>query len=123
MTIETVQLERMKLIMLQYISRQLADDLAMQPELEVSMYSSIADELALRLKQEVYGRQLEHISARYPDDWWQAFKERWFPAWAKKHWPIQYAEIHLEAKELYPKMAALGRGPVLWMRIWGKNGD
>lgn len=24
-----------------------------------------------------------------PADWWQAFKERWFPKWALKRWPVR----------------------------------
>ena len=24
----------------------------------------------------------------YPADWWQHFKQRWFPSWAKKMWPV-----------------------------------
>ncbi len=27
---------------------------------------------------------------RYPADWWQAFKDRWFPEWALKRWPIEW---------------------------------
>lgn len=25
----------------------------------------------------------------YPKDWWQAFKDRWFPKWALKRWPVE----------------------------------
>ena len=27
-----------------------------------------------------------------PADWWQHFKERWFPGWALKMWPVVYIE-------------------------------
>lgn len=27
---------------------------------------------------------------QWPADWWQAFKDRWFPAWALKLWPVEY---------------------------------
>ena len=26
---------------------------------------------------------------RWPDGWWQALKDRWFPAWAKGRWPVR----------------------------------
>jgi hypothetical protein len=28
--------------------------------------------------------------ARWPKTWWDAFKERWFPNWAKAKWPPQW---------------------------------
>ena len=32
---------------------------------------------------------------RYPKDWWQAFKYRWFPSWLKGRFPIEYHVEHL----------------------------
>ncbi len=29
-------------------------------------------------------------TVRYADGWWQAFRERWFPAWALARWPVEY---------------------------------
>ena len=29
----------------------------------------------------------------YPRDWWEAFKERWSPAWAKKKYHVHYKHI------------------------------
>lgn len=41
---------------------------------------------------------------KYPADWWQAFKERWFPDWAKKRWPVQYTTHKIDAFVLYPEL-------------------
>lgn len=27
---------------------------------------------------------------RCPADWWEAFKDRWFPKWALKRWPVEW---------------------------------
>ncbi len=35
----------------------------------------------------------EECIAEYPADWWQAFKERFFPAWAKRRWPVKTTVI------------------------------
>lgn len=35
----------------------------------------------------------EEDVAHYPSNWKQAFKERWFPAWAKKKWPVLYTRV------------------------------
>lgn len=32
-------------------------------------------------------------TARYPRDWWEALRERWWPRWAIKRNPIMYTEI------------------------------
>jgi len=33
---------------------------------------------------------------RWPATWQDAFKERWFPAWAKKRWPVRYKKVALD---------------------------
>ena len=53
-------------------------------------------------------------SIKVPMDWWQHFKEKWFPKWAIKRWPISYKIYTAEA--LYPESLIkltpeeLGRG-------------
>ena len=37
----------------------------------------------------------------WPRDWVQAFKERWFPGWAKKIFPVKYKGVDIKA--IYPK--------------------
>lgn len=29
---------------------------------------------------------------QWPANWWEAIKDRFFPTWAKKQWPVIYAE-------------------------------
>jgi len=36
---------------------------------------------------------MEDDAFDYPRDWWQAFKERWYPEWAKRKWPIVYNRV------------------------------
>jgi hypothetical protein len=54
--------------------------------------------LQLKLRKLSLSRTLK--TARYPADWWQAFRERWFPKrWLKKH-PIKHLEISV--RDVYP---------------------
>lgn len=39
-------------------------------------------------------------NVRWPCNWVQAFKERWFPLWLKKYFPVRYKTIEVSA--LYP---------------------
>lgn len=34
-----------------------------------------------------------------PADWWQAFKERWFPDWALERWPVRNRTIYTVHKK------------------------
>ena len=121
---ESDALERMKLIVLNSISEELLDDFAIPPTLEAStMMDWLSDSITLRLKQEVYGRQLDTVEAEWPADWWQAFRQRWFPAWALRRWPVKMHTVRLEAKELYPKLALPDHKPVLWLRRFDGSGS
>lgn len=31
----------------------------------------------------------------YPADWWQAFKNRWYPTWMQTLWPVRWTEVQL----------------------------
>lgn len=57
--------------------------------------------LLLELTAHIASERLEEIS--YPSDWWQAFKERWFPKWAKAKWPVETTRY--EARALYPRIS------------------
>lgn len=45
------------------------------------------------------------IEYRWPAKWQDAFKERWFPEWAKRRWPVRWKRIMLD------ELAAIRRGP------------
>jgi len=55
----------------------------------------------------VLEQNLETVSktVRYPADWWQALKERWFSRAAKARWPVkwQVIEVKLERRARYPE--------------------
>ena len=110
--IQSVELERIKLVVLQYITEELAEQFAIPPKADISaMTKWMGNEIVLRIVQEVYGREMERIEVRYPLDWWEAFKERWFPAWAKERWPVRWVTEQITARELYPRVALPDKGP------------
>jgi hypothetical protein len=39
---------------------------------------------------------------KYPRDWWQAFKERWFPKWLLEKYPVDYHIVVLDVTAIYP---------------------
>jgi len=51
--------------------------------------------------------EIKVYDAEFPEDWWQAFKERWFPQWLKKRYPVKYKQIVINARALYPSYKAV----------------
>ena len=47
------------------------------------------------------------VTVKYPETWWQMFKEQYFPTWLKEKCPIKYGTnaetIKFTAYNLYPK--------------------
>lgn len=41
-------------------------------------------------------------TVRYPLDWWQHFKVRWFPRWLLSRYPAKYRTEEFEFGVLYP---------------------
>ena len=58
-----------------------------------------------RVKTCIAGNDLKEITHKYPANWKEAFKERWFPQWMKNIWPVEYTKVTLSAAELYPKIS------------------
>ena len=62
------------------------------------------DEIATRIRGHVWGEResVQKVSITYPTDWKQAVKERFFPAWALKRWPVRNKIITMDVKCFYP---------------------
>lgn len=39
---------------------------------------------------------------KFPRDWWQAFKERWFPNWLLNRYPVDYHIVDIDVNAIYP---------------------
>jgi hypothetical protein len=72
---------------------------------EVGVFEDfLADIFVVKMKALLWGELAKREEATYPADWWQAFKDRWFPAWAKRRWPVGYVTVVLDARILYPEL-------------------
>lgn len=61
-----------------------------------------ANDLVLVLEAKVYSSLPEAVEHRYPTTWWDAFKERWFPRWARVRWPASWTVVRMERGAYYP---------------------
>lgn len=46
----------------------------------------------------------EPIVFEYGGDWWQMFKQRWFPAWTLKRWPVKMCRKEWTVETIYPNL-------------------
>ena len=53
----------------------------------------------------IQGQLLDEVTAKYPADWKEAVKERFFPPFLLKRYPVKYTTLKLEAVAYYPKVA------------------
>ena len=73
--------------------------------------ASIANMLVFNLDTYVVGMPEERIDIdeQWPDGWFQAFKERWFPHFLRRFWPIKYKSISIHTA-IYGKICPHIRG-------------
>lgn len=109
----TTKLERVKYALYKAWSEEEIVELANKPDMELAMNVKFTcNEFAVRVVGFVYKQELRDVSVKYPCDWWQAFKERWFPKWLLKRCPVIYRNHEYKAVALYP-MLALPKDPYI----------
>jgi len=60
--------------------------------------------LFLGLKVYIFGEQVQFEEVKYPANWKEAFKERWYPNWAKQRWPVRYKVHTWDCRYVYPSI-------------------
>lgn len=59
--------------------------------------------MVMRMYTKIYGRKSDHVVVvKQPADWWQAFRERWFPRGWLQAYPVRYSETRVCAEEFLP---------------------
>lgn len=97
------ELERLTLTAQHFISRNLLRDFAEPANIELR--EELFGEVCIMVRQAIWGQKLAYARIAYPSDWWQHFKERWFPTWAKKKWPVKRETTTVGISAVYPKLA------------------
>ncbi len=93
--ISSIVLEKINLSVRHCVSKRMLDHSKLNVVEDV-----MADELAMQLDTYVMGMADETISIheRWPKTWLDAVKQRWFPLWAVKRWPVNFKHIDVEEK-------------------------
>jgi hypothetical protein len=96
--VSRVELEAMKIGLQQRLSVEL-----LGAGVETS-YDALTQSVIFALRGFVWAEKesVRHQEAKYPRDWWQALKERWFPKWLLDKYPVDYHVITIDVKAIYP---------------------
>ena len=98
---ETVDLRSDTFAITKYISKELEGYFA---NVEEPIVRHELDHMLIAIKTRIFGEQLEYKEIKYPCDWWQALRERWFPVeWLERH-PVVYTTVVFDARFLYPSL-------------------
>lgn len=68
---------------------------------QVIVYKAV-NELVLRTHVYIHGQKATTLLVSFPKNWWEAFKERWFPKLLLKRSPVKYTEYSGDFWNLYP---------------------
>lgn len=97
--LDQIVLERFRVA----VSREIAaTDLLIEPKVTLRPAWDV-NCLIVILTGFLYGERIESGYRKWPKTWWDAFKERWFPVWACKRWPVVYTELTFDIKAIYQK--------------------
>ena len=101
---DSAQVKKIKLEKFRFAVGQLIDKMVIH-DAQVDIFEDyLPHRIALHFSASILGEGQESLNYKYPRDWWQAFKLRWFPQWALKRWPAEFTKIKVDVKTLYPKL-------------------
>jgi len=66
-------------------------------------WDAVFEQYAAEFRGYVWSEPVQHREIKYPLDWWQAFKARYFPDWAKVRWPVEYMVHTIDVEAIYPE--------------------
>lgn len=94
---KTTLLKKLQICLNKRITKELVN------QIKVSDYpiEYLCDDVCFTFKTHVYGEEKETV-IKYPINWFQAFKEEWFPDFLIKKYPIIYKQHNIKTKIIYP---------------------
>lgn len=88
--------------------------------IEVRNYRDVVGERLVTELLGVVAMWKEQRVLKVPANWWQHFKQRWFPAWALTRWPVLFE--HYDAGVILPKVPVVKpEFHTVEFPVWVKN--
>lgn len=102
--IKEVQLERIKIALVERISNQMLGAIVEFSESDSFIYNAVD----MKVRGYIWGERGKTETIKYPNTWRDAFKERWFPAWLLARYPVNYRIHEISTTTLYPDFKISG---------------
>lgn len=96
--IQEYQLEKIKIGIMQRIPNHLLGAEVRFSEVEAFICNSVD----MQISGYVWGERGKSETIRYPKTWREAIKERWFPRWLLRRYPVLYRSHEINTTTLYP---------------------
>jgi hypothetical protein len=116
--IETITLELWRV----YASRRISLQAALASNVQLTTFlDHQLNELVLTLRGAIGSQRcMDEINITYPADWWEAVKDRWLPAWAKRRWPVRLTRHHVDVRLVYPELV-IPNQPFIKVPVWEQS--
>jgi hypothetical protein len=79
-------------------------DLLYALDFKTSVWDKKQEIVRMIVEAHIHAIEINDFSMRAPRDWWNAVKERWFPKWLLRKYPVQYTTQEVVISVLYPKL-------------------
>jgi hypothetical protein len=106
-----------------WLTAKLGTDFGIDNVQDAITYNLAMEDCVYRLRAIVYGRDIDKVVIEWPADWFQHFKQRWFPKFLLKKYPVVMASKTITATEYYPKVTAPKNSPVVRLYTLDKIPD
>ena len=101
MRFDTITLERLQVAAQASLPREQLYGLA-DVKLDIT-YETMIHHLVMSLRAFVTKQNITAQAYTYPATWWDAVKDRWFPAWLLKRFPVDTITVQYKPCYLYPE--------------------
>lgn len=75
-----------------------------QPKYLRTRYREDSKHYITELSDMVWGQKNKDLFIEYPETWWDAFKNQWYPEWLLRRYPTHWIEWYIDSKTLYPML-------------------
>lgn len=103
----SVTLKKLRFQLSRIIHKEFLEELELDGRLE-RWFDDYVTGLALSLRSQIWAEKVEEVSHtfRTPKTWWEHTKERWFPKWYLKKWPVRYdvTDVRLKRYATFPEL-------------------
>lgn len=103
-TAARVVVEKIVLERVHFYHQQILDQTILQEPVIDVVLDNLSYDMVVRMRCFVWGETVGEHAVSYPKDWWEAFKERWFPYSWQDRWPTKMKTIKFDVKAVYPTL-------------------